>query len=168
MKLLKVFNKENVSEDQIRGFEKKKQVRVIIFDRNNKIGLLYSKNGDFYEIPGGGVEKGESNQQAATREAKEETGCDVKIEKLIGKTIEVRKKKNLVNETHCYTAHVISEKGDPSFQENELEVDFIVLWKSLEDAEILIKRNKVSDNLYYNYLTERALIFIEQAKQIRV
>ncbi len=38
----------------------------------------------FWIIPGGGVEFGETIEQAALREIKEETNLDVEIEKLIG------------------------------------------------------------------------------------
>ncbi|MDO8495985.1 MAG: NUDIX domain-containing protein [bacterium] len=58
---------------------------VIIMIENDKILLLYRfKNGDeYYVFPGGGVEEGEDLMGAATREAKEETGMDVTISKLL-------------------------------------------------------------------------------------
>jgi 8-oxo-dGTP pyrophosphatase MutT (NUDIX family) len=56
---------------------------VLIFIDNNKILLLYRfKNGEeYYVFPGGGVEEGEEILDAAVREAKEETGLDVTIQK---------------------------------------------------------------------------------------
>lgn len=39
--------------------------------------LLYSKKFDFYEFPGGGIEKGETRKAALCREIKEETGLSV-------------------------------------------------------------------------------------------
>ena len=39
---------------------------------------------DYYMVPGGSIEPGETQEEAATREAKEETGLDVKLERKLG------------------------------------------------------------------------------------
>ncbi|MCL2499767.1 MAG: NUDIX domain-containing protein [Defluviitaleaceae bacterium] len=56
-----------------------------IVNENNEI-LLQKRNkeDDIWGIPGGIVEIGESIEEAAIREVKEETGLDIKIENLIG------------------------------------------------------------------------------------
>lgn len=46
--------------------------------RGNKVAILYSKKYDFYLTPGGGVEEGETLEEACIREAKEEAGLLVK------------------------------------------------------------------------------------------
>ena len=56
--------------------------RAVILD-NKKILLIhrFNKGREYYVIPGGHIEKGESQEQALIREIKEETGLDVKISK---------------------------------------------------------------------------------------
>lgn len=51
---------------------------------NNLILLLKKYNGD-YVLPKGRVERGETIEEAALREVKEESGIDGKIEKYLGK-----------------------------------------------------------------------------------
>ncbi|MCG1023293.1 NUDIX hydrolase [Sutcliffiella horikoshii] len=55
---------------------------VLLFDEVNE-KILMVKNtgpiGSYYTLPGGAVEPGETLQQAAVREVKEETGLDVEV-----------------------------------------------------------------------------------------
>ncbi|MDO8490350.1 MAG: alpha/beta hydrolase [bacterium] len=62
---------------------KRKRAGAIIV-RDGKILLIYRKKNDreYYIIPGGGVQEGESFEQAVVREAREEVVLDVTIEKL--------------------------------------------------------------------------------------
>jgi 8-oxo-dGTP pyrophosphatase MutT (NUDIX family) len=55
--------------------------RVLIFDENRRL-LLFRAEGDgarWWVAPGGGIEAGESFEQAARREAEEETGFAIEL-----------------------------------------------------------------------------------------
>ncbi len=59
----------------------------IIIEYQQKIVLIKRKNDPFrnkYALPGGFVEIGETTEDAAEREAKEETGLDISITELVG------------------------------------------------------------------------------------
>jgi 8-oxo-dGTP diphosphatase len=52
--------------------------------KNGSILLLHRKKADWYELPGGAVNDGETPEDAAKREVKEELLCDVDIVRKIG------------------------------------------------------------------------------------
>lgn len=55
--------------------------------KNNSILLLHRIDKDWYELPGGKGEEGESLEQTAAREFKEELGAAVEILRKLGKTL---------------------------------------------------------------------------------
>ena len=56
----------------------------IIRDEQNRVLLCFRNDYDLWNLPGGGLEKGEAPWQGTIREVKEETGLDVEIAKLVG------------------------------------------------------------------------------------
>ncbi len=58
---------------------------AIVLLRDNKVALIerYRAGMHYFAFPGGHVEPGESPEEAAVREAKEELGLDVSIQRLL-------------------------------------------------------------------------------------
>ncbi|MBE7680757.1 NUDIX hydrolase [Paenibacillus sp. P13VS] len=56
---------------------------LILDDTSPKILMVKNKGNASWSLPGGAVEKEETLDQAAIREAKEETGLDVKVQGII-------------------------------------------------------------------------------------
>lgn len=62
----------------------RKRVAAIIIKDNKILLLRRIKDGrEYFVFPGGGIEKGESLEEAIIREAQEELGLKIKIEKLL-------------------------------------------------------------------------------------
>ncbi len=57
---------------------------AIVTDEQNRVLLALRTDKDIWNLPGGGVEHGESPWEAVVREVKEETGLDVEVEEMIG------------------------------------------------------------------------------------
>jgi 8-oxo-dGTP diphosphatase len=56
----------------------------IIFNNEEKVLLGHRRDYDMWDLPGGGVELGESPWDCVKREVKEESGLDVEIQSLSG------------------------------------------------------------------------------------
>ena len=58
-------------------------VSAIIF-ADNRVLLAHRRDIDWWNLPGGGMEAGETVEQAMCREVLEETGLEVEVERLVG------------------------------------------------------------------------------------
>ncbi len=159
MKELAIFNLDNITPEQEKDFRVRKVARAVVFDSENKIAVIYSKKYNFHALPGGGIEDGESSEQAVIRECKEEIGCDVSIEKEIGYVFEYSKIKKMKYESFCYIARVVGEKGKPSLTEEEIDIGISTKWVFFDDAIELIK---VSDKPFSH------LAFLGEVKSLLV
>jgi 8-oxo-dGTP pyrophosphatase MutT (NUDIX family) len=66
----------------------RRRAAIFVLDDKDNVLLLHRlKPGEeYYVVPGGGVDPGETPEQAAVRELKEETGLDVTLGEKIGQT----------------------------------------------------------------------------------
>ena len=77
-------------KDESITFTERLAVRLILLNDEGKIALIHAKKDDYYKLPGGGIEADEDHLVAAAREAQEETGCIVEVDKACLATTEVR------------------------------------------------------------------------------
>ena len=56
---------------------------AIILDENRRVLLCHRTDKDLWNLPGGGLEEGETPWEGVLREIKEEVGLEAKVEKLI-------------------------------------------------------------------------------------
>lgn len=142
MRTLFTIDKKNYTDDMpvIERFA----VRALI-NRNGLWAMQKSNIGD-YKIPGGGVEKEESYQEALLREVQEETGLLVIPETIreIGEVVEMKedsfeKGKKYIAHSFYYFCGVREEKGVTSMTENELKRGYQLEWA---DIDHIIKCNE--------------------------
>ncbi len=104
--------------------------KVLMFKRRRK-SRFTRKFVEYYSIPGGQIDPGETPEQAAIRELNEEMGVKIAIEGLIGHS------DGMLYEHYVFAAHIIS--GIPALQEDAEEAYFMhegnqyhIMWVPVE------------------------------------
>lgn len=108
--------------------KQEKSCGAIVINKNNKI-LLVHHNAGHWDFPKGHVEEGETEEQTAIREVKEETNIDIIIKNKYRYTTSYSPKENVMKEVVYFLAQNIDEDKKP-----QLEEVSEVKWFTLEEA----------------------------------
>ena len=93
---MKLINHLKDTEYEFKGIKEVREIaRSVMINEKNEVALLKIKGEDedfgkrdYYELPGGGVERGETLEETVKREMQEETGYEVEVIAPIGKVID--------------------------------------------------------------------------------
>jgi 8-oxo-dGTP diphosphatase len=168
--ILAVFNNENVSEDESKNYRQRRSVRIVVFDSDNKIALLFVKYPNkpgYYTLPGGGFEKEETFEQAAVRECKEEIACDIEIKQVLGTVIEYWQKETLRIQSYGFVGEAFGNKGlvEHVGDEDEGEKNTQIFWVTLHEAIEIMENENQRDNLYFQYKRDLDLTYLRTANE---
>ena len=111
-------------------------VNAIILN-NNKVLTVKQRNGiynDMFGLPGGHVEKNETNETALIREVKEETNCEIKIIAFKGIVAN--------NKNECY---IFSAQIDKQFKFIESDEVLEIKWLAIPDFIENLKKHDVEN-----------------------
>jgi 8-oxo-dGTP diphosphatase len=138
----------------------------ILFSKDlKKVLLIKRRDVPVWVLPGGGIEKDESIEEAVIREVLEETGFSVRIQKKVGEYTPINK---LSRFTHLFQCEIL--RGDPTIGSETKQIKFFSIDKlpyrlpppygewiadALENKKDLIKKKLTSVN--YKTLTINAL-----------
>ena len=146
----------------------KNAARTVIVDENNLVALIDVRGGEYYKIPGGGIEVGESEEQAAKREAREEAGCKIEIIKKIGEQQFVDNNSKFGEMTHhsvCYLAKKIGDKKETSFDDWEKSNQMKLIWVTFSKAIELFSGVTTTD-FFGSEINKRDFGFVLQAQEL--
>lgn len=155
------LNPENATSEEAESYEKRGTARGIVVDADGKIALLSVTKNNYYKLPGGGIDEGETIEEAYKRECLEEVGCEVEVTGMLGTIKEWRKLAKLNQTSYCFTSRVVGEKGQTNFTESEKQNGFEVVWLEKEDAYEKLQATVPQNYEGLAYIKARDLAIIE-------
>ena len=122
---------DNLSKEDITTNTRRSARALVLADE--KLLLLHARKIDVYMSPGGGIEPGETPEQAVLRELLEETGYKGEI---IRKTLVIKEYFPDENwETHYFLVKAdLNNKLDRKLTEEEISQDITEHWLSVSEA----------------------------------
>lgn len=149
-----------------RTFKLRKSARGVVLNKDNDVSIQFVGKKNYYKLPGGGVEVGETVEGALRREIIEEVGCNISIENNLGITIEYRTQHDLLHISYGFIARVVGEVGEPTYEQGEIEDDFKPLWVPLNKALKLIDPKQEIDDYRGKFIVRREHAFLTEAKRV--
>lgn len=146
-------------------------VKMVIIDDEGNIACSYAGASNNYSLPGGGVDEGDSFYDAVRREAKEETGTDVKVLYELPKVHEYLKKRDRHQLVYGFLCKTVGSKGEPEFVESEILDGFEIRWMKLDELEKNLQHqidnpNKNAERELLDGIFKRDMIILKSAKEI--
>jgi len=149
-------------------YQEREAARAVVFDNEKKIALLHVTKLHYHKLPGGGIEKGESVEDALRRELSEEIGCSAGNVRELGIVEEFRNKFSLHQLSYCFLGDLIGEKGVPHLEEDEIAHGFETVWLHIEDAIKVLESETNIEDYEGKFVQKRDLAFLRQAGRLGI
>ena len=138
----------------------RKVARAVALDENGNVAIHLIVRHDvfcgqtYYETPGGGVDEGETFEEAVVRECDEELGCVVEVGEYLGEVVDAYNLIKRKNINHYFLVYIKERKqkhfaslGDLMITETRyVPIDEAIrLYENLEDTQVakLVKQREL-------------------------
>jgi 8-oxo-dGTP diphosphatase len=168
LELLKEITEEDIGLKPCKAdsYRLRRTSRAVVLDPKGKVVLMYSPKMNLFWTPGGGIEEGESAEDALRREVLEEVGCRVRIDCGVGVNIEYENSYGFLGISFCFLAHTVGRFKKPELTEFEASAGAVPEWReNISDAIMAIRGNQTSKHGEL-FAKESDTAFLEKAKSI--
>lgn len=165
MKILTIINKQ---ENEPKDYTTRLTVKALVLDEDEKIAIFSGF------LLGGGVEEGETTEQALHRECMEEAGIEIEIVRHLGVVTSYRDEIKRKYEVHGFLARLVGKHDLPTTKQED-ELGETVTWLPFKEARSMFEKRiseleassgaDITKDSHQGklYNTETALTFLNEA-----
>ena len=140
--------------------------RAVLIDAQGQIILLNVSRRGHHKLPGGGVDPGETIEQALMRELLEEVGCQAEIIKEIGQITEYRPLHGMQKQiSYCFLARQVGEQVRHSLEADEIALGMKEYRVTNIEAAIRLLEQDKPDDVAGHFIQKRDLVFLRHAQR---
>ena len=170
MKLLAtIYDSDDLDKQSKRlskSCSRRNAARAVLIDADSRVALMHVTKWGYHKLPGGGIDRGESVAGALARELQEETGCKAEVIQEIGRTDEYWNEEDLFQQSFCYFAKVIGDKGQSQFTESEINNGYELQWMDSIAEAIALLENDQPQKYSGHLIRKRDLVFLKAAQDL--
>ena len=108
--------------------------RGIVKTQDGLIAVFFKKAKNEYKLPGGGIEQGETPEEAFAREVLEEVGCEVNNISLLGITKELKSQENFQQISDVFSCRMENDTKNTRMTQKEIDEGGSIVWLTPEEA----------------------------------
>jgi len=135
--------------------------RGVLIDDLMNVVMMYMSESNLYKLPGGGLEEGETKEEAFLREIKEETGFEAEIFYELGYIEEHKNRNNFMQYSYCFIAKAGKRVSAVNLSEKELKMGMTYIWMTLDKALEVMNESLINCNDYsarFMILRDKAIL----------
>jgi len=150
------------TENPATSYTDRHAVRVVTFNANGEVAVIYAKRDHYYKLPGGGIDPDEDHETAVKREFQEETGGLVKLRGNVCVATTKEFRNDLQQVSYCYVADLVDDSGKPALTEDEIGDGLCHSWVPIEEAKRVMAAAEPTSELG-RFIRERDIYLLEEA-----
>ena len=158
---------ENVTNLSPEGWFRRRAVRAVLLGEGDGVYLLHMSARGYHKLPGGGINKDESVEEALLRELLEEIGCPAVVQDELGEIVEYRNQEEMEQHSYCYIAMQSGPLVNTALGEGEIDAGARpVFIKSIDEAISLLESD-TPESYEGRFIRQRDLMFLREVKSLR-